>query len=179
MASFYSSSISNQFLWSCRSCSTEKHGITCIGGWSNHPQYLMLKLLLFTALALEVSGAQQAADRTQNDCNSPASHRTLFEMPSTSTLDTHGPDILGHCSTLLRDTPYVQSVRAGSTIDGYDRTRILGNLRVRLVDIDHEQDVGYIAIAEDKEGFGGRLSRKKVYRCFFFSPWNNSLWEKY
>jgi hypothetical protein len=29
-----------------------------------------------------------------------------------------GPDILGHCSTLLRDTPYASAVKAGTTMDG-------------------------------------------------------------
>lgn len=77
---------------------------------------------------------------------------------------THGPDILGRCSTLLRDTPYIQETRAESTLDGYDRTRKLGDFRVKLVDIDYEKDVGYIAIAEHKDGLGGRLVKGRYYR---------------
>ncbi|KAH9209168.1 hypothetical protein DL95DRAFT_394644 [Leptodontidium sp. 2 PMI_412] len=79
-------------------------------------------------------------------------------------LRTRGPDILGRCSTLLRDTLYIRDSRAGSTLDGYDRTRKLGDFRVKLVDIDYEKDVGYIAIAEDREGMGGRLVKGRYYR---------------
>ncbi|PVH73848.1 hypothetical protein DL98DRAFT_659162 [Cadophora sp. DSE1049] len=76
----------------------------------------------------------------------------------------YGPDILGHCSTLLRNTPYIQDSRVGSALDGYDRTRKLGNFRVKIVDIDYEKEVGYIAIAEDREGLGGRLVKGRYYR---------------
>jgi hypothetical protein len=75
-----------------------------------------------------------------------------------------GPDILGHCSTLLRDTPYVTGVKAGTTMDGLERARMEGNTRVKLLDVDPDNEVGYIAIAEDVGRPGGGLMKGRYYR---------------
>jgi hypothetical protein len=75
-----------------------------------------------------------------------------------------GPDILGYCSTLLRDTPYTSAVKAGTTIDGLERTRRERGMRVKLLDVDPDNEVGYIAIAEDVGRPGGGLVRGRYYR---------------
>ncbi|KAE9373541.1 hypothetical protein N431DRAFT_374078 [Stipitochalara longipes BDJ] len=75
-----------------------------------------------------------------------------------------GPEILGHTSTLLRDTPYVGGVKAGTTMDGLERTRREGHMRVKLLDVDPNNEVGYIAVAEDIGRPGGGLIRGRYYR---------------
>ena len=75
-----------------------------------------------------------------------------------------GPDILGHCSTLLRDTPYVTGVKAGTTMDGFERTRREGATRVKLLDVDPDNEVGYIAVAENVGRPDGGLVRGRYYR---------------
>lgn len=60
-----------------------------------------------------------------------------------------GPDILGYVSTLLRDSPFMEEQAArGSTLTGLERARLLENHRVRLLDVQADQDVGRIAIAQ-------------------------------
>lgn len=75
-----------------------------------------------------------------------------------------GPDILGHCSTLLRDTPYAGAVKAGTTMDGLERTRRQRSMKVKLLDVDPDNEVGYIAIAEDLGGPGRGLMWGRYYR---------------
>jgi hypothetical protein len=75
-----------------------------------------------------------------------------------------GPDILGHCSTLLRDTPYVTGVKAGTTMDGFEKTRREGATRVKLLDVDPDNEVGYIAVAENVGRPDGGLVRGRYYR---------------
>lgn len=75
-----------------------------------------------------------------------------------------GPDLLGYCSTLLRDTPYVASLKAGTTMGGMERTRREAGMRVRLVDVDVNNEVGYIAIAEEDGRSGGELIKGRYYR---------------
>jgi hypothetical protein len=77
---------------------------------------------------------------------------------------TRGPDLLGYCSTLLRDTPYVAGLKAGTTMDGIERTRREARIRVRLMDVDVDNEVGYIAIAEDIGRYGGELIKGRYYR---------------
>jgi hypothetical protein len=75
-----------------------------------------------------------------------------------------GPDLLGFCSTLLRDTPYVTCVKSGSTMDGMERTRREAGMRIKLVDVDADNEVGYIAIVEDVGRPGGGLIKGRYYR---------------
>jgi hypothetical protein len=72
-----------------------------------------------------------------------------------------GPDILGHFSTLLRDTPYASAVKAGTTMDGLERTRRQRSIKAKLLDVDPDNEVGYIA--EDFGGSGGRLMWGRYY----------------
>jgi hypothetical protein len=64
-----------------------------------------------------------------------------------------GPDILGYCSTLARDNPYVKLPPGGSTLDGDERTRLLTDLKLRLGDVQtsDQSTQGYIAVAPVEE----------------------------
>lgn len=75
-----------------------------------------------------------------------------------------GPEILGYTSTLLRDTPYTSAVKAGTTMDGLERARREGAMRVKLLDVDPDNEVGYIAVAEDVGRPGGGLIKGRYYR---------------
>jgi hypothetical protein len=55
-------------------------------------------------------------------------------------------DLLGYCSTLIKDNPYIQESGVGSAMNGYARRRFYKNLRLKLVDVESEKDRGYIAI---------------------------------
>ena len=77
---------------------------------------------------------------------------------------THGPEVLGYSSTHLRDSPYVSAPRAGSATNGIERARVFADMRLRLVDVDADKEVGYIAIAEDRGGLQGGLMKGRLYR---------------
>ncbi|KAH6997161.1 hypothetical protein EDB80DRAFT_584788 [Ilyonectria destructans] len=88
-----------------------------------------------------------------------------------------GPDILGFASSMTRDNPHMDIPTGGSSLDGPDRARMLGHLRVQLTDIFPEAESGYIALrtvpsAEqtgqptedgDKNGVWKKISRKRLY----------------
>ncbi|KAH8694730.1 hypothetical protein BGZ61DRAFT_352459 [Ilyonectria robusta] len=88
-----------------------------------------------------------------------------------------GPDILGFASSMTRDNPHIDIPTGGSSLDGPDRARTLGQLRVQLTDIFPEDESGYIALrtvpsaeqtgqpTEDgeKNGVWKKLSRKRLY----------------
>ncbi|KAF6806727.1 hypothetical protein CSOJ01_08629 [Colletotrichum sojae] len=57
-----------------------------------------------------------------------------------------GPDILGFASSLTQDSRFVP-VHGGSSLDGAERARLLGDLRLRLADVRTEEDDGYIAVS--------------------------------
>lgn len=48
---------------------------------------------------------------------------------------TLAPDIFGYVSTLTRDNPHFPVPRGGSTLDGIERTRALGRMKVKLGDV--------------------------------------------
>ena len=64
------------------------------------------------------------------------------------------PNVLGFVSSLTRDSPYLAPIvpPGGSMLDGAERARVLGDVRVRLVDVKPEEPVGRIAFA----AVGGR-----------------------
>lgn len=87
---------------------------------------------------------------------------------------TRAPNLLGFVSSLTRDSPYVARMvpRGGSMLDGGERARLLGDMRVRLVDTQPEEPVGRIAFVgmEEEEGRGreekediGRLDKRRRY----------------
>ncbi|KAF6820664.1 hypothetical protein CPLU01_12689 [Colletotrichum plurivorum] len=86
-----------------------------------------------------------------------------------------GPDILGFASTLTRDNPFVP-VSGGSGLEGTERARALGDIRLRLSDVRNGES-GYIAVnailpereGDNVEGDEGRsqswraLDKHRVY----------------
>jgi hypothetical protein len=77
---------------------------------------------------------------------------------------TPGPDFLGYCSSLARDSGFVRTPEGGSVLDGVERTRLLRNLRVRLGDVGsgNDDEVGRIAFAD--EGRAGVIRPKAFYK---------------
>ncbi|KAH8747389.1 hypothetical protein BGZ57DRAFT_835949 [Hyaloscypha finlandica] len=72
------------------------------------------------------------------------------------------PDILGHCSTMIRDSKYVSLPQGGNLLDGLERTRMLGYLKIKLGEVnlqegedilDSRRGVGHLAVADiDRAG---------------------------
>jgi hypothetical protein len=74
---------------------------------------------------------------------SAAITRTILNHKSSA------PEVIGYCSTLVKDNPYIQGSEVGNTMPGFARNRLYRNLRLGLVDVEDERDRGYIAIAQD------------------------------
>lgn len=56
-----------------------------------------------------------------------------------------------------------------STLDGIARAKKYANVRFRPVDVESQKEIGYSAIADDRETLegnlnGSRLKRKRLYR---------------
>lgn len=64
-------------------------------------------------------------------------------------MNTVGPEVLGYCSTLAKDSPYITESDTNSTVTGFQRTSCFKNLKLKLADVEPQQDVGYIAIVEE------------------------------
>ncbi|KAH6894710.1 hypothetical protein B0T10DRAFT_456936 [Thelonectria olida] len=58
----------------------------------------------------------------------------------------HGPDVLGFASSMTRENPHVPLPPGGSGLDGPDRAKFLGEVRVQLADVRAGDDVGYVAL---------------------------------
>ncbi|KAE8443870.1 hypothetical protein EG329_001279 [Mollisiaceae sp. DMI_Dod_QoI] len=54
---------------------------------------------------------------------------------------SRGPDVLGYCSTFLRDSPFVRGGNVGSSMDGPDEGRTFKNMRLRMMDVEPEREV--------------------------------------
>ncbi|KAI5803062.1 hypothetical protein EDC01DRAFT_702806 [Geopyxis carbonaria] len=75
----------------------------------------------------------------------------------------YAPDILTYMSSLTRDNPYIPTPQGGSAMTGGERARLLKNMRVRLGDVNPENNVGHVAIgAMDLENVG-RLKKGRIY----------------
>ena len=74
---------------------------------------------------------------------------------------TLNPDILGYCSTMTRDSPYIRLPPGGSTLGGAARARLLRSLEVRLGDVGTEEGAGHIALATVDRA--ARVVRDKSY----------------
>ncbi|KAJ3522152.1 hypothetical protein NM208_g12981 [Fusarium decemcellulare] len=57
-----------------------------------------------------------------------------------------GPDVLGFASSVTRNNIHIPLPAGGSNLDGPDRARMLGHIRVQLGDVRPEDEVGYIAV---------------------------------
>lgn len=77
---------------------------------------------------------------------------------------TRAPNVLGFISSLTRDNPYTANVipPGGSTLDGAERARALGDVHVRLADLRPEHSVGkiiFLGVDDGSEGqIGGKLT---------------------
>lgn len=58
-----------------------------------------------------------------------------------------GPDILGYFSSLTRDNPNVAEGMGHTTLDGFERARMLKGLTVKLGDVQPDKNFGRISIA--------------------------------
>ncbi|RMJ07885.1 hypothetical protein CDV36_012502 [Fusarium kuroshium] len=59
------------------------------------------------------------------------------------------PDFLTNVSALTRDSAYINVPPGGSTLGGEERARLLKDRRLRIRDVQPEQEVGYAALADD------------------------------
>ena len=57
------------------------------------------------------------------------------------------PDILGYVSSITLSNPYIPLPKGGSTLDGVDRTKAIGHVKVRLQDVANDEEVGRIALS--------------------------------
>jgi hypothetical protein len=78
---------------------------------------------------------------------------------------SNAPEMLGFCSTIVKDNPHIRGSEAGSAMSGFARTKLFKNLKLKLVDIESENDRGYFAIVQD-DGRYSELPRKsgRLYR---------------
>jgi hypothetical protein len=74
-----------------------------------------------------------------------------------------GPDVLGYCSSLIRNTPYVEAGFTLSNLSGMDRSKELSDVYLKLVDVEGDKDVGLVAIADNTTS-GEALRRGRLYR---------------
>ena len=60
-----------------------------------------------------------------------------------------GPEVLGYCTTFLRDSPFAINGRGvGSAMGASERTRRWKNVEIKLADVKAGEDVGYITVVE-------------------------------
>lgn len=79
---------------------------------------------------------------------------------------TIAPDLLGFVSSMTRDNPYIHLPSGGSNLSGSERAKLLRDLPVQILDVDGQNDTGYIALgnaAEQKLAYQ-RLNRRRRYR---------------
>lgn len=94
----------------------------------------------------------------------------LLQLAAFATLGlsalTKSPNILGFVSSLTRDNPYMTGVipDGGSALDGAERARALGHVRVRLADLRPGDTIGRVVLTSD-DGSNwramGKLSGKR------------------
>ena len=80
---------------------------------------------------------------------------------------TRAPDVLGYVSTMTRDNEFAGVPEGGTTLDGAQRTRLLGGLKVQLGDVRPEEEVGWIALrgmGGDGDRVGHRPGKNRLYR---------------
>lgn len=74
------------------------------------------------------------------------------------------PDIMGYVSSQTYDNPYMSLPPGGSAMDAMERARLLRDVRVKIGDAKHMEDVGHVVFATlDETGAIGDLSKKKHY----------------
>ncbi|KAH7270944.1 hypothetical protein B0J15DRAFT_575843 [Fusarium solani] len=80
-------------------------------------------------------------------------------------LTIRAPDFLTNVSALTRDSAYINVPPGGSTLGGEERARLLKYRRLRIRDVQPEQEFGYAALADDAgyEPKKGLKSDGRVY----------------
>lgn len=82
---------------------------------------------------------------------------------------THGPDILGHVSSLTRDNPYVHEIWSnsqgdtGNALDGFERARLLRRVRIKLGDCRSTAREGHLVIMSASGSIKGSVDPNKRY----------------
>jgi hypothetical protein len=81
---------------------------------------------------------------------------------------THTPASNLLLSTMLKDSPYFDAPKTGSTLESSDRSRLLRRRRVRLGDVAADDAVRYLAIGSlDDDGYtGGQVGRAQKDRLY-------------
>ncbi len=74
-----------------------------------------------------------------------------------------GPELIGYCSSLTHGSPFVQAGYTRSTLQGLERSKVFSEVKLRLVDVQREKEVGLILVAED-DGSGGGLRKGRLYK---------------
>ena len=75
-----------------------------------------------------------------------------------------GPELLGYCSSLVRDSKYFDArYGSGSAVGAAERTRRFKTLRLKLVDVRGETGDARLAVVQDGRVEGEPLKRGRVY----------------
>ncbi|KAF5983309.1 hypothetical protein FBULB1_3812 [Fusarium bulbicola] len=75
------------------------------------------------------------------------------------------PDFLTHVAALTQDSAYMDLAPGGSMLAGDERARLLKDLPLKIMDIEPDNDVGYIALSDEVGNTGERLGNDgRVYR---------------
>ncbi|KAF3924503.1 hypothetical protein ABW21_db0200556 [Orbilia brochopaga] len=79
---------------------------------------------------------------------------------------TLAPDVLTSLSALANESPWFDTIKEGTTLDGDDKAVALKRRLVRLGDVRRFDDAGYIALGtvDTEAGSVGGLSTDRVYR---------------
>lgn len=74
------------------------------------------------------------------------------------------PPSLLNATALVKDNPYADIPHTGSTLGGYERSKLLKNVRVKIGDVAAESEVGHISIGTLAGNDGvQKLSRRRLY----------------
>ncbi|RGP65811.1 hypothetical protein FSPOR_7072 [Fusarium sporotrichioides] len=79
---------------------------------------------------------------------------------------TRAPDLITSISALTRDSVHIHAPPGGSTYCGDERARLLKNRRLKIRDVQSDEDVGYVALADDNghgDERGFKTAKKRLY----------------
>ena len=74
-----------------------------------------------------------------------------------------GPDILGYVSSVSRNNPYIPLPKGGSALDGVERAKLIGHVKVKLQDVNAGDEVGHIALSSVEKCDGVPLRKGRRY----------------
>lgn len=77
------------------------------------------------------------------------------------------PDILGYVSTQTRDNPYVDLAPGGNMLDGLERAKLLGGMKVQVSDVKWDEGgeghIAFRSVRREEEWALGRLKKGRLY----------------